>query len=347
MFHFCLKGMTIDFTPKVLWQVLGALVVLVVLYAIRDVLVLIFIALILAAVLEPAVQYFVTKNVPKGLAILLWYFIVIGLITFIFAVVVPPVTRQIAELARDFPFEYTTTRYGWNGPASAVVAPTTDLLEQFTSFLRHWRDAAGSRGGNLITTVFGIFGGFVSFVSVLVMAFYMLLERDGLRKFVKAIVPVNFQEPALSLLQRMQYKMGLWVRGEFILMVSVGLLSYIALLILGVRYALVLALLAGLLEIVPIIGPITAAIPAVVIAFAESPLRAVTVLVMYVVIQQLENHVLIPRVMSKSIGLSPLLVIIAILVGAKLGGIVGTLLAVPAITALSVLWQPAEPKIVV
>ena len=187
--------------------------------------------------------------------------------------------------------------------------------------------------------MYGIFGGFISFVSVLVMTFYMLVERDGLQKFVNTVVPVLWRERVLILLWRMQEKMGLWVRGQLILMASVGVLSYTALLILGVPYALVLALLAGLLEIVPVVGPITAAVPAVVIAFAVSPMRALTVLLIYVVIQQLENHVLVPRVMSRSIGLSPLLVIIAILLGAKLGGITGTLLAVPAITALSVMWE--------
>jgi len=329
--------MTAELTSKTVWQVLGIIAALILAYAIRDVLILIFIALILAAVLEPAVQYLVNKRFPKTVAILVWYFIIIGLLTFIFAVMVPPITRQISQLNQFFPYRYTNNLNSWTTYSQPTA--TVNLLEQLTGFLRQWRDAAGSSGVNIVSGIFSLFGGFLSFVSVLVMTFYMLLERDGLKKLIICLTPILWREKALRLLQRMQDKMGLWVRGQLLLMLSIGVLTYVGLLILGVKYALVLALVAGLLEIVPIVGPITSAIPAVVTAFGQSPTKALMVFILYVVIQQAEGHILVPKIMSKSLGLSPVIVIIAILIGAKLGGITGTLLAVPAVTALSVLWE--------
>lgn len=338
--------MFLDLAPKIFWQILLAIIVLVLAYLVRDILALILISLVIAAVLQPAVNYLVSKRWPRSLAILVWYFIAIGLLTFVFAVMAPPITHEFRQLSYDFPFLYSQAQDGWgltNSYTQTSAAP--NLLEQFLMFLGQWREAAGTEGGRNISglsLIFGIFGGFVSFLSVLVMAFYMLLERDGLSRLVATVVKSESQTRVLSVLMRMQEKMSLWLRGQLVLMVLVAALTYIALLILGVRFALILALVAGLLEIVPFIGPITAAVPAFLIAVAESPIKGVAVLVIYVVIQQVENHILVPKIMSKTIGLSPLVVIVAILVGAKLGGIVGALLAVPIVTALSVLWEERQ-----
>lgn len=338
--------MFLDLAPKIFWQILLAIIVLVLAYLIRDILALVLISLVIAAVLQPAVHYLVAKRWPRSLAILVWYFIAIGLLTFVFAVMAPPITQELRQLSYDFPYAYSQAENGLRvGNSALTPSGSRNLLEQFLMFLGQWREAAGtasSRGVGSLGVVFGIFGGFVSFLSVLVMAFYMLLERDGLSRLVTAVVKTDSQARVLSVLTRMQEKMSLWLRGQLVLMLIVAVLTYIALMILGVRFALVLALLAGLLEIVPFIGPITAAVPAFLIAVAESPIKGVAVLVIYVVIQQVENHILVPKIMSKTIGLSPLVVILAVLVGAKLGGIVGTLLAVPVLTALSVLWEERE-----
>ena len=125
--------MAVDLNSKTVWQVLGAIIVMILAYVIRDVLILIFISLILAAVLRPAVQYLIDRRIPKTLAILLWYFIVIGLLTFIFAVMVPPVTRQIAQLNQFFPYQYTNNLNRW---ATTTPTVTVNLLEQLTGFLQ-------------------------------------------------------------------------------------------------------------------------------------------------------------------------------------------------------------------
>jgi len=141
-----------------------------------------------------------------------------------------------------------------------------------------------------------------------------------------------------SLAHKVEVKTGAWVRGQIVLMFLVGFTTYIGLTILGVEFALPLAVIAGLLELIPTIGPIVSAIPAAIIAFTQGPLLGLGVIALYILIQQLENNILVPKVMEKAVGLSPLITIFSLLVGAALFGILGAVLAVPfaAITYLIV-----------
>ena len=138
------------------------------------------------------------------------------------------------------------------------------------------------------------------------------------------------------LITRIQHKLGLWLKGQLILSLIIFGLVFIGLSIIGVEYALLLAFVAGVFEIIPFLGPTLAAIPAAFFGFTQSPVLGLLVIALYVLIQQLENHVIVPKVMSKSVGLNPLIVIVAFLVGAKIGGFIGVLLAVPVATAISV-----------
>ena len=135
---------------------------------------------------------------------------------------------------------------------------------------------------------------------------------------------------------RMQEKLGAWLRGQIILMIVVGVLTYIGLLILGVKYALVLAIFAGIAEIVPYAGPIIAAVPAIGIGLTMSPFKGMIVALLYFGIQQIENAVLTPKIMQKSVGLNPVVSLFALMVGFKFAGLVGALLAIPVATIVAV-----------
>ncbi len=130
-------------------------------------------------------------------------------------------------------------------------------------------------------------------------------------------------------MKKMSKKMGEWLRGQLILGLIVALAVYVGLTFLGVKYALVLALMAGVLEVIPYVGPIISLVPALFIGFAQSPVIGVLVVVLYVVIQQVENHILVPKVMQKVTGLNPIISILALLVGLKAGGLAGAILAIP------------------
>jgi len=175
------------------------------------------------------------------------------------------------------------------------------------------------------------------FFGILVLTFYMLLQDDGLSRLIQSVVPRTYQSYTLRLLAHMQDRIALWLRGQLILSLVVGILTLIGLAVLGVKFALLLALIAALTELIPYLGPILGAIPAVFIAFTQSPTLGLMTLVLYIVVQQLENHLLVPRIMSKAVGLNPVVVIVAILIGGKIGGVVGAIVAIPIATALAVL----------
>ncbi len=156
-------------------------------------------------------------------------------------------------------------------------------------------------------------------------------------KFIRSLLPPKQHEFAMSLVAKIQQRMGLWVIGQLILSVCIFTLTFIGLTILGVKYALFLALLAGLFEVVPYIGPFVSAVPAIFFALLQSPALAVAVAILYVLIQKTEGYFLVPKIMEKTVGTSPLLVLLALLVGFKLGGILGLLLAVPLVGAITLI----------
>ena len=186
---------------------------------------------------------------------------------------------------------------------------------------------------NLITA---LFGNLVSFIIVLVLTFYLLVQEGAIKRTVLLFTPPSSQGYLSDLIDRMQLRLGHWLRGVLLLGLIVGGLTLVGLRILNVRYFLVLALVAGILELIPYVGPALAAIPAVFFGATESLWKGVAVLILYWLIQQLENHLIVPKVMAKAVGLNPLVVIVVILVGAKLAGFVGVLVAVPTTAALSV-----------
>ncbi|MEK7198266.1 MAG: AI-2E family transporter, partial [Patescibacteria group bacterium] len=171
--------------------------------------------------------------------------------------------------------------------------------------------------------------GIISFIVVLVVSFYLSLSRGALDGFLSSVMPPQFEAYVHGLWIRAQKKMGRWLQAQLLLSIFIFVVVGIGLWILGVEYAFLIAIIAGMLEIVPFVGPIVAAGLAILLALSQSAILGVWVLIFFVAIQQLENHVLVPLLIKKLVGLNPVTIILAILVGAKLGGVLGMLLAVP------------------
>jgi predicted PurR-regulated permease PerM len=246
----------------------------------------------------------------------------------------PPMMFTKAMFARSsdvFPVEFLDMRdnhqilYGENPFAGMNV---NEVLKNFFT--------SGEGSNNILTGTFGVFSGVVSLLTVLVVSFYLVAEEKGMKKFISALVPAGHQGFVMNLVEQIQKKMGLWVLGQVFLSVVIFLFTFAGLKILGVKYALLLGLLAGLLEIVPYLGPILSSVPSIFFAFIQSPPLAIAVIILYVLIQKTENYVLTPKIMEKTVGTSPLLVLVALLVGFKLAGIVGVLIAVPLAGAITV-----------
>ena len=183
--------------------------------------------------------------------------------------------------------------------------------------------------GNVIRVTVGAFSGILAVFSLMVFTAYLLLDLDNLREAFLFFLPAKPRKEIAEVLKEIEYKLGGWLRGQFILMCIVGGATYVGLLLLGIKYAAPLALIAGLLEVAPMLGPIISAVPGIIVGFSISPVTGLGVLALYLAIQQLENNIIVPKVMQKTVGFSPLITLLALLIGGKLFGVVGALLSVP------------------
>lgn len=303
------------------------------LYLIKDVLALFFVAVILSSAFDPLIDWLQKRKMPRTLSIIgvyIVFFIIVGGAIYLLT---GPIIAQVKDLSRAFPEFYVKINQGINQLKNIDSGLAADTVS--TSFADLTKSLSQATSG-IFKTVTSIFGGVISFFMVLVITFYLTVEEDSMKRFVQSIVPTRHRPYAAQLIAAMQHRMGYWLRGQLILSVIVFTMVYLGLSLLGIKYALVLALVAGIFEIVPFLGPWISAIPAVFFAFAQSPGKAVAVAVMYFLVQQIENNLIVPKVMGKTTGLNPLVVILAILMGARVGGIVGALLAVPVALAVAV-----------
>jgi predicted PurR-regulated permease PerM len=310
----------IDISHKTIFFITGFVALLWALYQIREVIIILFVAIIFMSALYPIVDYLESKKIPKPLAITFVYIVVIAILATLVAFVVSPLIEQTSHLADTLP-----------RILDQVLPPETfdrSILQQQIS---GFTDNAFSYGLLILTNI-------VTFISIAVLTFYLLLERDRLDQLFTQFTPGQ-RSRVERVIRKIEDKLGAWLRGQIILSLIIAVLAYIALFALGVPYALPLAIVAGLFEVVPVIGPIISSVPAIFIAYLTSPVTALLTAIAFFVIQQAENHVVVPQVMKKAVGLNPLVVILAVAIGGKLLGIVGALLAVPIAVVIEIVSQ--------
>ena len=194
------------------------------------------------------------------------------------------------------------------------------------------RNFLGEAGlfGNAFTAVANIFGGVLSFVLIVVFSFYFTVLRTCVDDFLYVVTPKKYQTYILDVWERSRRKIGLWMQGQLLLGVIVGVLVFLGLTILGVKHALLLAVIAGLFEIIPVFGPIFASVPAIALGLLDGGLTlALLVVALYAIVQQFENHLIHPLVVTRVVGVPPLLVILSLIIGAQLAGFLGILLSIP------------------
>lgn len=300
---------------------------LVAIYYISDVIAALLFAVIIASALEPAILWLKTRRIPRILSVITLYVISGSLIGFFIYLIVPLISEELASASSAYPgFQQEIVReirrFG--------VLPITPFFSEGTeAFLRAPSEYLTRLSRTSFDLVSGFFGGVFSLILILVFSFYLAIQERGIESFLKLITPLKHEEYVLDLWARSQRKLGYWVRAQVLLGAIVGVLIFLGLTFLGLRYALIFAIIAAMLEVIPVAGPILAAVPAVATAFFVSPLLALTVTLLYFAVQQVESHVIVPVVMRRAVGLSPLIVVLALVIGAKLAGIVGILLAVP------------------
>ncbi|MFH1194027.1 MAG: AI-2E family transporter [bacterium] len=328
------QKITFDISITAILKVVAVILALLFLYVISDIVVIFIVAFILATLIYPAADWCAKKRIPRAIAVLLVYLVLIGLIALIVTLLIPPLVEQSGQMFSNL-FEFTDSFIKRIEPLKNIII-NNDLMQGGTNPLASLEASLPKAISGVFSTVTGVLGGVVSFVLILVLAFYMVIEGDALKKFFRSIAPERYQPHLVGLFTRAEHKMGLWLRGTLILGLIVGILVYVGLLILGVKYALVLAILAGILEMIPYLGPPVSAIPAVILAFSQTPAKGLLVMILYVIVQQLENHILAPKIMQKATGINPVVSILSFGIGFKVAGVLGALLAIPVATAATV-----------
>ncbi len=286
---------------------------LVLVWQIKDLIFSLFIAFIIAGALKPAVDYLEKRRIPRSLAAFLIYFFFIFLIVNLLGLVIPPLVKEMTHLIKNLPHIIQKAF-----PTAADYFDLTIISQNLPNLANRAVDIIRSLFSNVIFLTTTLFFGF-----------YLLLEKN----FIGDVLPNFFDESEAKkinlLVERAQKRTAAWFWGEIILMTIVGTMTYVGLTLIGMKYTVALAVLAGFLEVVPTLGPIISTVPAALIGFSTSSVLGFSNIALYFIVQQLENNLIVPLVMRRIVGLHPIVTLTALIIGGKLAGILGVLLAVP------------------
>ena len=279
-----------------------------------DVIIMLLVAFILSFSLNPYVEKLQKLKLPRSLASLLVLSGLLLIILWIFSAIIPPFIEQTGKLLHILP--QAANRFAFYNAYQQEIF--SQLLTQI-----------GSLPQNLLKIIISVFSNILSIFTTLVITFYLLLQHHQLSSLLSGLLPSQQSGKISKIITSSEIALSSWLKGELILMISIGVLTYIGLRLLNVSIPLPLAVLAGILEIVPNIGPTISAVPAVIVALTINPLLALSTIALYVLVQLFENNVLVPRVMQSATGVNPLVSILALLIGFRLGGPVGAVLGIP------------------
>jgi predicted PurR-regulated permease PerM len=317
------------------------------LFILRDLVLVLLTSIVIASAVEPFAKWFINRHIPRVLAVLIVYVLVLGLLALMFVSFVPQLVNDVSTIADSFPgYIETITEKSFNN-----LPALGELVQNFTfdlpalELLSSLNSSVSTATIGFISTFSSIFGGLLSFLLIIVISFYLSVQDDGVSDFLRVVVPSKHEDYAVDLWKRSRKKIGLWMQGQLLLGVIVGVLTYLGLSILGVKHALFLALIAAMFELIPIFGPILSAIPAVMFALIDGGLTlGLFVVGFYIIIQQFESQLIHPLVVKKIVGIPALMAILALIIGAQIAGFLGILISVPLAAALMEFLNDVEKR---
>lgn len=291
----------------------------------------VLLSLVIASGIEPAAAWLQKRKIPRVLAVVFIYLAAFMFLGSMFYFIIPTTFSELTIFSDSIP-AYLEKPFE-AGIVDKIFGPLPvfmrEALGSSFSFLSQYIDNFTAGFFNFASVAVG---GVVSFILIIVLSFYLSVQENGVENFLRIVIPTKHEEYAISLWMRWRRKIGYWLQGQILLGFIVGILVYLGLTILQVKYALTFAILAAIFELIPIFGPILSAIPPIIVALLESPWLGMEVAILYVIIQQFENHLIYPLVVRKIVGIPAVVVILALVIGANLGGLLGMLLAVPLAT---------------
>jgi len=319
----------VEITSGTIFRVILILLSVWFLYEVRAILAVLVVAVIITSAMDPLVDYLQKKRVPRALTVLVIYLVGLSILSLLVSLLVPPVIEQLKGIIHNAPIfiERITGFFNPNPQNSPAIQ------SEIVDYLSGLKEKLSEYTPGIFSQTVSFFSGFFYVVVSLSLAFYMSVQERSVIEFIGSMVPRAHRVYAMHLTERVQRKLGKWLNGQFLLMFIVFILDYIGLTLLGVPYALVFALFAGFMEIVPFFGPIIGAIIPIIVAMNISPFIGVMTLALFLLVHQFEAYVLVPMIMKKAVGLNPIVVIIVIMIGGKIAGVAGFLLAVPLATA--------------
>lgn len=314
----------IEITSKTILTTILYLLGFWLLFQVRGIIVTLFVAFIFMTAISPVVRAAKRIRIPTLPVVLVIFIGVIALLSTLVASLVPAVMIQTRSLIQNLPDYINMLNERWS-----IALDQSVITNQFSAV-----------PSNLLSIAAGAFNNILTILALFFMTYYLFTERPYLHKYLVGLFGTDEAEKkAEAFILEVESRVGGWVRGELFLMTVIGVLSYIGLTILGIPYALPLAILAGLLEAVPGIGPIISAIPAILLGFTISPVIALGATIMSIVIQQLENNLIVPKIMQSATGVRPLVTIIVLMTGFTLGGALGAVLAMPVFLTMNSIYK--------
>lgn len=341
------KNITINVGFGTVAKTIFFILLLWVLYQLLDLVLIVLTAVVIATAIEPATRRLVKLRIPRVLAVIILYFVVFGIFSGVIIYLIPTLTQELGSLSKQLP-DYINSLNLLDSPIAETLGEGA-LPSQlpFSEAINSLSEKVADISGNFLSVLSTVFGGALSLLLIVVMSFYLSVQEKGIENFLGIITPVKYERYVIDLWHRSQKKIGLWLRGQLLLALIVGVLVYLGLTIFGIKYALLLAIIAAIFELIPIFGPILSAIPAIAIAFIgpDGGLdKAFIVVILYVIIQQFENQLLYPLVVKQVVGVPSIVAIIALIAGGTLAGLLGMILSVPLAAVLMELFNDLDKE---
>jgi len=307
-------------------------------WLLRGLALLVLASIVIASAIEPWIAFFIRRHIPRFASALLVYVLVFGSVFSLLYFFFPPIIADAANFLSAMPHYLDTI----NTPSSlSGLANATDLIgtqgqtQSFVQTLLSFQSVFSSDSSGVFQLIVTFFGGIFSLMLVVVLSFYFALQDTGVDDFLRMIMPVAYEDYSVDLWKRSQKKIGLWMQGQVLLSVIVGILVYLGLLIIGVPYALLLSVFTAIAEIIPIFGSLIAGTAAAVVGYSDGGIALAAIVAgLFIVVNQFEANLIYPLIVKKIVGIPPLLVIVALIAGYTLAGFIGALLSVPVAAVL-------------
>lgn len=307
-------------------------VILFLIYYLRDLVLVVLTSIVIASAVQPAARRLEKWHLPFVLAVLTVYLSTVLVFLFAIYFLLPPLFSDLLTVVSTVPEQLIV--FVKSNPAWEIFTNLSDTLLAKLSLVDWLQHNSFSPSPNPVQLLSQIMGGLINLVLIIVISFYLAVQKNGVEDFLRLVLPQSHENYVIGLWRRVEIKIGRWAQGQLLLGLIVGPLVYLGLTILGVKYALLLAMLAAVFELIPYFGPTLSAVPAVLLGFSAGIPVGLMVIGLYVIIQQFENHLIYPLVVQKIIGVPPLLAILSLLIGWRLVGLLGFILAVPVATIL-------------